>query len=160
DHPGAPGATGADRTIRPAPRPARAAVPPGSRRRPDGPRLRLPEPRRAPRAGPLAPRGGLDGGAALRGERAAVPSRHRLHRMRQRPRVPLRRPGAGPRRGPSLDAIPRAGARAGAARRLREVPAMIRAALLAGSSAALGGAIALIARKRPAVLERTRTFAF
>lgn len=37
---------------------------------------------------------------------------------------------------------------------------MIRAALLAAFSALLGGAIALVARKRPAVLERTRTFAF
>jgi hypothetical protein len=37
---------------------------------------------------------------------------------------------------------------------------MIEAALLAGFSAILGGAIALIARHRPAVLERTRTFAF
>ena len=37
---------------------------------------------------------------------------------------------------------------------------MIRAALLAGLSAILGGAIALVARSRPSVLERTRTFAF
>lgn len=37
---------------------------------------------------------------------------------------------------------------------------MIQAALLAGLSAALGGAIALLAQRRPAVLERTRTFAF
>jgi hypothetical protein len=37
---------------------------------------------------------------------------------------------------------------------------MIRAAFLAGFSALLGGAIALVARRRPAVLERTRTFAF
>ncbi|HEY4770691.1 MAG TPA: hypothetical protein VIH51_08700, partial [Myxococcales bacterium] len=37
---------------------------------------------------------------------------------------------------------------------------MIRAALLAGCSAILGGAIALVARRRPSVLERTRTFAF
>ena len=37
---------------------------------------------------------------------------------------------------------------------------MIRAAGLALFSALLGGAIALLARKRPAVLERTRTFAF
>ena len=37
---------------------------------------------------------------------------------------------------------------------------MIRAAGLALFSALLGGAIALLAQKRPAVLERTRTFAF
>ena len=37
---------------------------------------------------------------------------------------------------------------------------MIRAGLLAAFSALLGGAIALVAQKRPAVLERTRTFAF
>jgi len=37
---------------------------------------------------------------------------------------------------------------------------MMRAALLAGFSGLLGGAIALIARRRPAVLERIRTFAF
>ena len=37
---------------------------------------------------------------------------------------------------------------------------MIRAASLALCSALLGGAIALLAQKRPAVLERTRTFAF
>jgi len=37
---------------------------------------------------------------------------------------------------------------------------MIRAAALAAFSALLGGAIALLARKHPAVLERTRTFAF
>ena len=37
---------------------------------------------------------------------------------------------------------------------------MIHAALLASFSAALGGAIALAARGRPALLERTRTFAF
>lgn len=37
---------------------------------------------------------------------------------------------------------------------------MIRAAGLALFSALLGGAIALVARKRPGVLERTRTFAF
>jgi hypothetical protein len=37
---------------------------------------------------------------------------------------------------------------------------MLRAALLALGSALLGGAIALAARKRPSVLERTRTFAF
>jgi hypothetical protein len=37
---------------------------------------------------------------------------------------------------------------------------MMRAAALAGFSAALGGAIALVARQRPSVLERTRTFAF
>ncbi|MCA1827480.1 MAG: hypothetical protein LC689_11165 [Myxococcales bacterium] len=37
---------------------------------------------------------------------------------------------------------------------------MIRAASLAAFSALLGGAIALVARKHPAVLERTRTFAF
>src|SRR6266481_1407015 len=37
---------------------------------------------------------------------------------------------------------------------------MIRAALLAGCSAILGGAIAVVARRRPAVLELTRTFAF
>ena len=37
---------------------------------------------------------------------------------------------------------------------------MIRAALLAAFSALLGGGIALVARKRPAILERTRTFAF
>ncbi|HUJ27340.1 MAG TPA: hypothetical protein VLW85_15050 [Myxococcales bacterium] len=37
---------------------------------------------------------------------------------------------------------------------------MIRAALLAAFSAALGGAIALLARRWPALLERTRTFAF
>ncbi len=37
---------------------------------------------------------------------------------------------------------------------------MIRAAGLAALSALLGGAIALLARKQPAVLERTRTFAF
>ncbi len=37
---------------------------------------------------------------------------------------------------------------------------MMRAALLAGCSAILGGVIALIARRRPAVLERIRTFAF
>jgi zinc transporter ZupT len=37
---------------------------------------------------------------------------------------------------------------------------MIRAAALAAFSGLLGGAIALLARKHPAVLERTRTFAF
>ena len=37
---------------------------------------------------------------------------------------------------------------------------MIVAAVLASGSALLGGSIALLARKRPAVLERTRTFAF
>ncbi len=37
---------------------------------------------------------------------------------------------------------------------------MILAAVLAAGSALLGGSIALVARKRPAVLERTRTFAF
>ena len=37
---------------------------------------------------------------------------------------------------------------------------MIRAAGLAFFSALLGGAIAVVARRRPAVLERTRTFAF
>jgi hypothetical protein len=37
---------------------------------------------------------------------------------------------------------------------------MLRAAGLAAVSALLGGAIALLARKRPGVLERTRTFAF
>jgi hypothetical protein len=37
---------------------------------------------------------------------------------------------------------------------------MIHAALLAGLSALLGGVIALAAQRRPAVLERTRTFAF
>lgn len=37
---------------------------------------------------------------------------------------------------------------------------MIRAALLAGASALLGGVIALSARRVPALLERTRTFAF
>jgi len=37
---------------------------------------------------------------------------------------------------------------------------VITAAILAGFSAALGGAIALVARRHPAVLERTRTFAF
>src|SRR5437016_382762 len=37
---------------------------------------------------------------------------------------------------------------------------MLRAALLALGSALLGGGIALAARKRPGVLERTRTFAF
>ena len=37
---------------------------------------------------------------------------------------------------------------------------MIRAALLAGCSAILGGAIALVAQRRPSVLELTRTFAF
>jgi hypothetical protein len=37
---------------------------------------------------------------------------------------------------------------------------MVHAALLALCSALGGGAIALAARKRPAVLERTRTFAF
>ncbi|MGZ6125266.1 MAG: hypothetical protein ACXWLR_09925, partial [Myxococcales bacterium] len=37
---------------------------------------------------------------------------------------------------------------------------MIHAALLAAFSGALGGAIALWAQRRPAVLERTRTFAF
>jgi hypothetical protein len=37
---------------------------------------------------------------------------------------------------------------------------VIRAALLAACSALLGGGIALVARRRPAVLERTRTFAF
>jgi hypothetical protein len=37
---------------------------------------------------------------------------------------------------------------------------MIHAALLAGCSGILGGVIALLARNRPSVLERTRTFAF
>jgi hypothetical protein len=37
---------------------------------------------------------------------------------------------------------------------------MIHAALLAGFSAALGGVIAVAAQRRPAILERTRTFAF
>jgi hypothetical protein len=37
---------------------------------------------------------------------------------------------------------------------------MIHAGLLAGLSAALGGVIALAAQRRPALLERTRTFAF
>jgi zinc transporter ZupT len=37
---------------------------------------------------------------------------------------------------------------------------MIHAALLAGFSAILGGAIALVARQRPGILERVRTFAF
>jgi len=37
---------------------------------------------------------------------------------------------------------------------------MMHAAALAGFSAVLGGAIALVARRRPGVLERTRTFAF
>ena len=37
---------------------------------------------------------------------------------------------------------------------------MMHAAALAGFSAVLGGAIALVARQRPSVLERTRTFAF
>jgi len=37
---------------------------------------------------------------------------------------------------------------------------MMHAAALAGFSAVLGGAIALVARQRPGVLERTRTFAF
>src|SRR5439155_389989 len=37
---------------------------------------------------------------------------------------------------------------------------MMHAAALAGFSALLGGAIALVARQRPSVLERTRTFAF
>ena len=37
---------------------------------------------------------------------------------------------------------------------------MIHAAILAAGSALLGGAIALVARNHPAVLERTRTFAF
>ena len=37
---------------------------------------------------------------------------------------------------------------------------MMHAALLAGFSAILGGAIALVARRRPGILERIRTFAF
>ena len=37
---------------------------------------------------------------------------------------------------------------------------MMHAAALAGFSAVLGGAIALLARRRPGILERTRTFAF
>ena len=37
---------------------------------------------------------------------------------------------------------------------------MIHAAMLAGFSAILGGAIALVARRRPGILERIRTFAF
>jgi zinc transporter ZupT len=37
---------------------------------------------------------------------------------------------------------------------------VIRAGVLAGFSALLGGAIALAARRRPSILERTRTFAF
>ncbi len=37
---------------------------------------------------------------------------------------------------------------------------MIHAAVLAGFSAILGGAIALVARRRPGILERIRTFAF
>src|SRR2546428_5107860 len=80
--------------------------------------------------------------------------------MRQRSRVPLQHLGARAGGSPPRHPLPRAGSRARAARPLREVPAMMHAAALAGFSAVLGGAIALVARKRPAVLERTRTFAF
>src|SRR5206468_4110748 len=79
---------------------------------------------------------------------------------RQRARIPFRRPRARAGRGPPRHAVSRAGARPRAARHLREVPAMIHAAMLAGFSAILGGAIALVARRRPGILERIRTFAF
>src|SRR5256886_454082 len=100
------------------------------------------------------------GSAPLRGARGALPSRHRLQPMRQRARVPLRRPRARAGGSPPRHPLPRPGPCARAARPVREVPAMMHAAALAGFSAVLGGAIALVARQRPGVLERTRTFAF
>src|SRR5467141_2911470 len=159
-HPRAPRAARADRAVGAPPRPARAAGPAGRGGGPHGPRLRVQQRHGAARAGPPAPRGRLHRGAPLRRKRAALPSRHRLHRVRQRAGVPLGRARARAGRGPALHALPRPGTRARAAGRLRKVPAMIRAALLAGFSAVLGGAIALVARQRPGVLERTRTFAF
>src|SRR3954468_2517371 len=159
-HPRPPRPPRADRALRPASRPAGAAGRSRQPRRADGSRLRVPERHRAARARAPPPGGGLDQGAALQRARAPLPPRHRLHRGRQRPRVPLPRVGARARRRAPRHPLPRAGPRARAARRLREVPAMIHAALLAGLSALLGGAIALLARRHPAVLERTRTFAF
>src|SRR2546422_8962583 len=159
-HPRPPGAARADRAVGAAPGAARAAVAPRRQRRADGPGLRLPERERAARVG-TAPQGGrFVGRTPLRRRRGALPSRHRLQPMRQRSRVPLRHLGARAGGSPPRHPLPRAGSRARAARPLREVPAMMHAAALAGFSAVLGGAIALVARQRPSVLERTRTFAF
>src|SRR2546429_7209477 len=159
-HPRPPGAARADRAVGAAPGAARVAVAPRRRRRADGPGLRLPEPERSARVG-TAPQGGrFVGRPPLRRTRGTLPSRHRLQPMRQRARVPLRRPGARAGGSPPRHPLPRPGPRARAARPVREVPAMMHAAALAGFSAVLGGAIALVARQRPGVLERTRTFAF
>src|SRR6185436_3242428 len=159
-HPRTAGAAGADRACAAAARARRSAVAAQGGRRADGSRLRLPEPDRAARARPLASGGGVFRRASLRGERRALPPRHRLQRMRAGARVPLQRAGAGAVRGAARHALPRRRARPRAERGVREVPAMIGAAALAGLSAVLGGAIALIARRSPGVLERIRTFAF
>src|SRR2546429_6430531 len=159
-HPRPPGAARADRAVGAAPGAARVAGAPRRRRRADGPGLRLPEPERSARIG-TGPQGGRSvGRTPLRRTRGALPSRHRLQPMRQRSRVPLRHLGARAGGSPPRHPLPRAGSRARAARPVREVPAMMHAAALAGFSAVLGGAIALVARQRPGVLERTRTFAF
>src|SRR5438309_762977 len=148
-HPRPPGAARADRAVGAAPGAARVAVAPRRRRRADGPGLRLPEPERSARIG-TAPQGGrFVGRTPLRRTRGALPSRHRLQPMRQRSRVPLRHLGARAGGSPPRHPLPRAGSRARAARPLREVPAMMHAAALAGFSAVLGGAIALVAHHAP-----------
>src|SRR5207248_8680877 len=139
--------------------PARAASSPPQPGRAHRSRLRLPQRRRSAGAGPAPSRTRVQRRAPVRREGAALPPRHRLQRLRQRARVPLPGPGAGAGRGAAQHPLPRPGPPARAARALRELP-VITAALLAGFSAALGGAIALVARCHPAVLERTRTFAF
>src|SRR4051812_14148459 len=162
-HPLAPGPSPPARVVGEAagaaPDPPRAA-PAGRSGRPG---LRLSQRLRAARSRPAPPRARLHRRAPLRrgarGE-AEVPPRHRLHPLRQGAGVPLGRAGESARRGAPGHPLPRARTSPRTARPLRAVPLMPLAAALAAFSALPGGALALAARKRPSVLERTRTFAF
>src|SRR5438067_6303714 len=148
---------------RPAPTvPARAAPRAAASRHADRRGVGLPQRLRAARPGALAPRARLRRGAAVRGTRARLPPRRRLHVVRQRARIPLPSPRARARRRAAHHGLQRPGAPPGAARALCRMPEqrVIQGLLLAAGSAVLGGALALAARRRPTLLEMTRTFAF
>src|SRR2546423_2850231 len=157
-----PRAARPDREPPPSARPARAAPRAAPPRHPDGCRVRVPERHRAARAGALAPRAGVHRRAAVRGPRASLPPRGGVHRLRQRPRVPLPPAGARSFRRAAGDRVQHPGAPARAARPVRGLPEppVIEGLLLAAGSALLGGALALLARRRASLLELTRTFAF
>src|SRR6267143_1473531 len=151
-----------DREPSPPAGPARAAARAAPPRDPHGPGVRVPERRRAARAGPVAPGPGIHRGTALRRKRAALPPRGGVHRLRQRPRVPLPHARARPGRSAAGHRVQHPGTPPRAARAVRGVPEprVIEGLVLAAGSALLGGALALLARRRASLLELTRTFAF